>query len=123
MKNMLRALSILAFAIALIAVQPARATQPISDASGTITTGGTSQQIQAAVGSGTTDAARQFLVIQNREATDHLYVNFGAAASTTAAGSFDIAPGTTMWFDVWVVDSSVNIIGPTTGDKFTCKYR
>jgi hypothetical protein len=93
----------------------------LADASGTITTGGSSQQILAAAGTGGA-APRRFLAIQNLEATDHLWVNFGAAAPI-GVGSFDIAPGATIWFDYWVVNSSVTILGPTTGDKFTCKYR
>ncbi len=95
-------------------------TDPI-DISGTITLGGTSQQILAGVNTGL--APRKLLIIQNREATDHLYVNFGAAASASAATSIDLAPGAVMWFDVYVPGDSVNILGPTTGDKFTCKYR
>ena len=77
------------------------------------------RQTAAATGGVT---ARHFLAIQNLEATDHLHVNFGAAA-TAGVGSFDLAPGATIWFDFWVVESSVNILGPTTGDKFTAKYR
>lgn len=93
--------------------------QDLADASGTITSGGTSQalltssQVSGAI----------FVFIQNREATDHLYINFGSAAASTGQSSIDIAPGGLVWFDVFVPSNAINIIGPTTGDKFVCKYR
>lgn len=90
------------------------------DASGTITVGGTSQLAVVATG---VNKPRVFLMIQNKEATDHIYVNFTAAASSSVAGSIDLAPGAVLWMDQFVTDEAVNIVGPTTGDKFTCKYR
>jgi hypothetical protein len=88
-----------------------------NDASGTIATGGVSQQILAAQSVG-----RTFLLIQNREATDHLYVNFGAAAASTGQSSIDLSPGASLFMDVFIPRDTVNIIGPNTGDKFLCKW-
>lgn len=88
------------------------------DGSGTITVGGTSQNCVPATGNG---KPKTFLMIQNLEATDHLHVQFTSAATTTTG--IDLAPGAVIWMDVFVTDEAVNIVGPTTGDKFTCKYR
>jgi hypothetical protein len=89
----------------------------LTDRSGTITSGGTSQQLAAA------NATRQYLLIQNNSAAD-LWVNFGVAAVANqpsirlASGAqIEYSPGGT-----GVIPSqAVNIIGATTGQAFTAK--
>jgi hypothetical protein len=94
------------------------------DVSGTITSGGTSQQL-IADNSATGAEVRVYLFIQNKTATDHLYVRYGGAASASDSSSIDLPPGAVIWCDAahGVPTNSVNIIGATTGDKFCCYYQ
>jgi hypothetical protein len=95
-------------------VAPNRSTT--TDASGSITAGGTSQQILAA------NTSRTFLFIQNHS-TEILWVRFGAAANTDQP-SYAIPPneGTLTMRPLEFIDTrTVNIIGATTGSKFTAK--
>lgn len=91
-----------------------------SDASGTITTGGTAQTVLAASDS----AGRRFLMIQNA-GTDSLWYNFGLAAvvgqpsveieAGAAAAVFDEKTGI-------IPQDYLSIIGRTAGQAFTVKY-
>lgn len=91
----------------------------LNDFSGTIATGGTSQQVIGA----SAQQSRQVLLIQNNSA-ESLWVNFGVAAGT-ANGSYQLlANGVgVLSFSLpgAVPQNSVNIYGATTGDVFTCK--
>lgn len=81
-----------------------------TSASGTITTGGTSQQLVAA------NASRKGLYLQNISAGD-LWINeLGGAAAVNTAGSWKIAPG-----EVFSASTNrvINIVGATTGQAFT----
>lgn len=86
----------------------------LTDGSGTITTGGTSQQIFAA------NAARKYLLVVNVSALD-LWINFGVAAVQTQP-SIKITPnGSFVMEGFFVSTETVNIIGATTGTVFTAK--
>lgn len=89
----------------------------VTDRSGTITLGGTSQQLVAA------NASRKRLLLQNdySETTD-LWINFGATAASTGGDSIELVPGGT--YDTgggpcW--RGAIQIIGSNTGHKFACK--
>jgi hypothetical protein len=88
----------------------------IAEGSGSITTGGASQQVFPS------HPERSYLYCQNPiGASGPLFVNIGAAAST-AAGSYELAPGGTMTFQVpFVPTGAVNITAATTGQRFICK--
>jgi hypothetical protein len=87
------------------------------DRSGTITAGGTSQQLAAA------NATRQYLLVQNNSNGD-LWINFGVAAVTTQP-SIRLAPGSQIEYSPGgtgvIPTQAVNIIGATTGQVFTAK--
>ncbi len=112
---------LVAAAMSLLAI-PAQAQQAVVrqsalvDGSGTVTTGGTSQQVFAA------NPARSYLFCQNPiAASEPLMINIGAAASTTAA-SYELAAGGTMTFQVpFVPTGVVNITAATTAHRFICK--
>ena len=89
---------------------------PTTDASGTITTANTAQQVLAAV------TARKYLLFYNVSTTDTLWINLGATA-TTGAGSIPISPlGGFVWESEFIPSDSLSVIGPTAGDAFTCKW-
>jgi hypothetical protein len=84
---------------------------------GTITTGGTTQQLLAS------NASRNFVMIWNPPASGaNLWINFGSAA-TQDQNSYEIAPGGIFYQDGsgFVTTDAINIIGPTTGQVFGCK--
>lgn len=90
----------------------------IVDISGTVTAGAASQQILAA------DPNRRYIMCQNPiAATEPLFVNFGAAASTTTA-SYELAAGGSVAFTGagYVPMGTVNITAVTTGHRFVCKW-
>lgn len=117
------------FLLLLLAPLPAMAGQYVqgtavivTDGSGSVTTGATSQQAFAA------DSSRIYLFVQNPNATlsgvaaESCFVNIGAAASSTAANSYEIANGNSLTFDGNAVPwQAVNITCPTTGHKFVAK--
>lgn len=89
----------------------------VVDASGTVTAGAASQQVMAA------KSSRTYLMCQNPiTATETLFVNFDAAASTTA-GSLELAPGGSVSFhgQSFVPTGAVNVTAATTGHRFVCK--
>lgn len=92
------------------------AVSTFTDRSGTITTGGTSQQLAPV------NAARKYLIVQNIS-TNNLYINFTSAA-TVGTGSLLIpSNGTYVLEDNFVSSEAVNIIGATTGQAFTAKEK
>jgi hypothetical protein len=89
----------------------------LTDRSGTITTGGTSQQLAPI------NPTRSYLFIQNpTTATEVLYVNFTSAAAA-AASSISLAAGAsfTMTASDFASTEAVNVFGATTGHAFTAK--
>jgi len=87
----------------------------LTDGSGTITAGGTAQQVFAS------QPGRAYLIIQNLDAAETMYVNIGAAA-TAGSGSFQLLSGGSLVFENGYIPSgSVSIIAATTGHKFTAK--
>lgn len=87
----------------------------LTDGSGTLT--GSSQQVFAAT------AARLYLLIQNIDATNALWVQFGAAAVADQP-SIKVAPGASLQFSGpstgVVPTTAVNVIG-TAASKFVAK--
>jgi hypothetical protein len=94
----------------------------MTDRSGAITTGGTSQEVMAA------NTSRKSLLIVNISDTQ-LWVNFGTNAvqdspsiPLEAASSTGAADGGSIEFEGSVIPTqAINIIGPTTGKKFVAK--
>lgn len=82
--------------------------------SGTITTGGTSQQVFAS------NTSRKYLFIQNTSSTNE-YIGFNVAASTTTGilllpnSSFSMENG-------YISTQIINILGATTGQTFVAYY-
>lgn len=89
----------------------------LTDRSGTITSGGTAQQVVAA----STD--RRYLLIQNLS-TENLWVNF-AGTATPGGGSILILAngGSVVAEGTFIPHSAVSIYGATTGSAFTAYER
>lgn len=89
----------------------------LTDRSGSIATGGTSQQVAAA------SEGRFFLLIQNVSSGD-LWVNFGTAAVTDQP-SIKLVAGASLELSSagsgWVPEEAVHIVGAATGQKFVVK--
>lgn len=106
-----------ALALAVVA-SPALAQYypPMVDGSGTITTGGTSQTAFSI------NQNRSYLMCQNPvAATETLFVNIDATAST-AGGSYELAAGGSVTFTPGMVPrGSVSLTAATTGHRFICK--
>lgn len=87
------------------------------DGSGSITTGGTSQQVFAA------NQGRQYLLIQNISA-ETMWVNFGTAAVQDKP-SIKIAADAALEYSLEgtgvIPTATINIISATTGSKFVAK--
>jgi hypothetical protein len=88
----------------------------VTNRSGTITAGGSAQQLAAA------NTGRRYLLVQNpSNAPGSLWIDFGVNA-VQASPSIEIAVGVTYELEgSFVPTSSVSIIGPTTGQAFTAK--
>ena len=81
--------------------------------SGTITLGGTAQQLAAA------DTNRKFMQITN-PGTAELWVNVGGTAAANTNGSEQIRPGGYWWMDpVQCASDAISIVGAMTGQHFT----
>lgn len=93
--------------------EPLRGT--LTDASGSITTGGASQQVFAV------NATRTMFMIQNVSDED-LWINFTSAASA-GAGSYKLTPGglITSQGVGFTSTEAINILGATAGKEFTAK--
>jgi hypothetical protein len=86
----------------------------LTDRSGSITTGGTAQQLAAA------NATRKYLLIQNISAGD-LWLNFTTTAVSDQP-SIKLTPGSSFSMEgSYVSTEAVSVIGATTGQKFTSK--
>lgn len=86
----------------------------LTDGSGTITTGGASQQIFAA------NSTRKYFIFENVSA-ENLWIDFGTAAVANQP-SFKVVPnGQFVMEDFFVSTQTVNVIGATTGLAFTAK--
>lgn len=84
-----------------------------TDRSGTITAGGTAQQLAAA------NASRRCLIFENLSNAD-LWLNFTTTA-VQAQPSIRVASGVLMIFDDYVSTELVSVIGGTTGQPFAAK--
>jgi len=88
----------------------------LADCSGTITTGGTSQSLIAAA-----TTTRHYLLIQNIGSAQ-IGLKEGTGASIGVAGTLTIGPGGSLVFEgSFVPQNAFAIVGPTTGQSFTCK--
>jgi len=86
-----------------------------TDRSGTVTTGGSSQQIMAV------NANRKSIIIENPiAATETLFFNFTSAASTTSA-SIGLAPGGIYSPTNFISTEAINVTATTTGHAFVAK--
>jgi glutamate 5-kinase len=92
-------------------VQPTQGS--LTSRSGTITSGGTSQQLAAA------NTSRKYLLVQN-VSTGDLWISFGATAATTSQPSIKLQTnGSLVMEDNFVTTQAINIIGSTTGQPYT----
>src|ERR1700674_2307702 len=88
--------------------------------SGSVTTGGTSQQLAPAL------ATRQYLLIQNPAAAagpdvataESLFVRFGAAAGVNNGTSFEILPGGSLELAHAVSIQEVLVVAATTARRW-----
>lgn len=86
----------------------------LTDRSGTITTGGSSQTLAAS------NSARHYLVVQN-VATEMLWMNFTSAAAADST-SLRLGPGDSFEMGgAFVSTEAVTILGATTGSRFIAK--
>jgi hypothetical protein len=95
---------------------PKVAIAALTDDSGTVTTGGTFQQIIAANG------ARNNCTVQNpTTATEVLYVYFGSTGAATTGKSFTLSPGMSISCIAGNtrLTAAVNVTAPTTAHAFT----
>ena len=90
---------------------------PGSDGSGTITTGGTAQNLFGGV------APLHGFAIYNPDATNDLWINDAGAAAVATAGSIRVAAngGSYVTPDFYIPVGPVSIVGATTGGKYTAK--
>lgn len=88
----------------------------LTDASGTITAGGSAQSLFAS------NLARKYLLVQNQHATEDLWINFGTTA-VVGQPSVKIVPGAALLMDGsgFVSTQSVSVIAATTAHAFTAK--
>lgn len=110
---MKRALLILALSAA-----PALAQQTVFDYGGAISIGGVSQQVLPY------NTNRKYLLIENPvNATEALYCNFGAAASTAGSTSFSLNAGGAYERSApnFVPKDAVNCTATTAGHTFVVK--
>lgn len=86
----------------------------VTNRSGTLTAGGTAQQVMA------TNVARRYLLVQNVSAGD-LWLNFGSTA-VQAQPSVKLPPDAALVMEAGFVSTElVSIIGATTGQAFVAK--
>lgn len=95
-----------------VTVAPAAGT--LTDGSGSITTGGVSQQIFAA------NSTRKYLLVQNLS-TENMWVNFGSAAAADSTSVKLLPNGSVVMESSFVSNQTVNVIAATTGSKFVAK--
>ena len=97
-----------------------RSAQPygadLLDASGSITTANTAQQVLAA------DSSRVYVILWNLSNTDTLWYSWVGTAAANTAGSFPLSPLSAYESGVVIPTNALSIVGPTAGDVFTCNY-
>lgn len=86
----------------------------LTDGSGTIASGGASQQIFAA------NTSRKYFFFENVSSGD-LWINFGVAAVINQPSIKVLANGSFVMEASYVSDQAINVIGATTGQAFTAK--
>jgi len=87
----------------------------LTDKSGTITSGGTQQTLAAS------NTTRKYLMVQNIDASEDLWINFGSNAVVATAGSIQIKAGVIFEMKAFVSTQLVSVIATTTAHKFTAK--
>jgi hypothetical protein len=89
----------------------------LTDRSGTVATGGTSQALAAS------NASRKYLFIENPpSATENLFINFTSNASTSAAGSLSLTPGGVFIMESeFVSTEAVTVTAATTSHAYIAK--
>lgn len=86
----------------------------LTDRSGTIAVGGTSQEMAAA------NAARRYLFVENVSAAD-LWIDFGSDAEASQPSILIPTRAAFVMEGSFISTQAVNIIGATTGQAFTAK--
>ena len=88
----------------------------LTDRSGTITTGGTSQVLAAQ------NLSRAYLFVQNIS-EETLFLNFGTSATNNEStpNSIEIKPNQSVTFVSFVSSDQIFVLGETTGSKFIAK--
>jgi len=89
---------------------------PVADtSSGSITTGGDSQTLVAALD------GRKYLLVHNPSSANlGICLATSGAASIGAAGTITLEPGGTMTFESgFILTNGLNIVGPNTGQTYT----
>ena len=86
----------------------------LTDRSGTITTGGTAQQLAAA------NPSRRYIIIQN-VSTAALWIDFGVNAVQDQPSLKLVADGSFVMEGDFVDTQSISIIGGTTAQAFSAK--
>lgn len=86
----------------------------LTDRSGSITLGGTSQQVAAA------NASRQYLLFQNISDTD-MWINFAIAAVADSPSIYIAAKSGITFETNFIPTGALNVICATTGKKYTAK--
>lgn len=101
-------------------VQVLRNTGAVTDRSGVVATGGTSQTLAPA------NANRKYIFVQNpHDATESLYINFGAVANATHG--VELIPGCHFvmpnggFVGGFVTNTSVTVTANTTSHRFIAK--
>jgi hypothetical protein len=95
--------------------QPVTATKgTLTNRSGSVTLGGTSQQVMAA------NATRKYLLFENIS-TEDMYINFTAAALADDASIKIVPNGSYILEDSFISTEAVNVVSATTGSKFVAK--
>jgi len=88
----------------------------LTDRSGTITAGTVSQTLAAV------NTSRKYLMVQNIDASEDLWINFTSDAAVATAGSIQIKAGATFTMEgAFVSTQLVTVIATTTAHKFTAK--
>lgn len=96
-------------------VSPGTSAVAVTDRSGMITNGGASQQIAAA------NANRKGFDFYNRSETDVLWLEIDGNAAVQDSPSIPFMPGAFRIWDSAIPSGAINVIGATTGSKFSAK--
>lgn len=86
----------------------------LTDRSGSIAAGGTSQEVAPA------KANRAYFIFQNISDTA-MWINFGAAATADNNSIYLAAQGSVLFNGSFIPSQSVNVLCVTTGKKFVAK--